>query len=56
MVNTTMNEDGAANTTFGCAWETVHGTDSLEQYVGNRGTYTGYFTSATDYVVEWQDG
>lgn len=54
-VSTTMNEDGTPNTTFGGDWETVYGTGDFEQQVGNQGTYEGYFTSPTDYVVEWQD-
>lgn len=54
-VSTTMNDDGAPNTAFGGNWETVYGTGDFEQHVGDRGTYEGYFTSPTDYVVEWQD-
>ena len=54
-VNTTMNEDGTPNTTFAGNWVTVYGTGDFEQHVGKGGRYEGYFTSPTDYVVEWQN-
>lgn len=53
-VNTVMNEDGTPNTKFGGNFEAVHGTGEFEDNVGKGGNYTGYFTSPTDYVVEWQ--
>jgi hypothetical protein len=53
-VNTVMNKDGTPNTTFGGKFKTVHGTGRFEDNVGKSGSYTGYFTSPTNYVVEWQ--
>lgn len=54
-VNTVLNDDGTPNTTFEGDWTTVHGTGQFEQDLGDTGTYNGYFTSPTDYVVEWRE-
>ncbi|MBI2993225.1 MAG: hypothetical protein HYY48_03500 [Gammaproteobacteria bacterium] len=51
-VTTTLNQDGTPNTTFKGSWEAASGTGKYQGVKGN-GTYQGYFTSQTDYVVDW---
>lgn len=51
-VTTTLNKDGTPNTTFKGSWEAASGTGKYQGVKGN-GTYQGYFTSQTDYVVDW---
>jgi hypothetical protein len=53
-VNTALNEDGRPNTTFEGDWKTVHATGEFDGNMGKSGPYEGYFTSPTEYVVEWE--
>jgi len=52
-VTTTLNKDGSPNTTFKGVWQKVAGTGQYADFTGS-GTYQGYFTSETDYTVDWK--
>lgn len=52
MVTTTM-KDGQPNTTFKGNWVIVSGAGALTGIEGS-GTYTGYFTAADKYHVDWE--
>lgn len=51
-VNTVMN-DGNPMTSFKGQWEYVGGSGKFQGIKG-KGDYNGYFTSATEYTVEWK--
>ncbi len=51
-VNTVM-KDGNPMTTFKGQWEYVGGTGKYKGIKG-KGDYNGYFTSATEYTVDWK--
>jgi hypothetical protein len=50
---TTIMKDGNPMTSFKGQWEYVGGAGKYKGIKGN-GDYTGYFTSATEYVVDWK--
>ncbi len=51
-VTTVLAEDGSPRTSFKGTWEYVNGAG---KYAGIKGTgnYSGYFTSKTTYIVDW---
>ncbi len=51
-VNTVM-KDGNPMTSFKGQWEYVGGTGKYKSIKG-KGEYNGYFTSATEYTVDWK--
>jgi hypothetical protein len=51
-VNTVM-KDGNPMTSFKGQWEYVAGTGKYQSIKG-KGEYNGYFTSATEYTVDWK--
>jgi hypothetical protein len=51
-VNTVM-KDGNPMTSFKGQWEYVGGTGKYASIKG-KGDYNGYFTSATEYTVDWK--
>ena len=51
-VNTVM-KDGNPMTSFKGQWEYVGGTGKFAGIKG-KGDYNGYFTSATEYTVDWK--
>ena len=51
-VNTAM-KDGNPMTSFKGQWEYVGGTGKFAGIKG-KGEYSGYFTSATEYTVDWK--
>jgi hypothetical protein len=51
-VTTTLNRDGTPNITFAGTWEKVRGNGMYRDGSGT-GSYQGYFTSQTEYFVEW---
>ena len=51
-VNTVM-KDGNPMTSFKGQWEYVGGTGKYKDIKG-KGEYNGYFTSATEYTVDWK--
>ncbi len=51
-VNTVM-KDGQPMTSFKGQWEYVGGTGKYKSVKG-KGEYNGYFTSATEYTVDWK--
>ena len=51
-VNTVM-KDGNPKTSFKGQWEYVGGTGKFAGIKG-KGEYNGYFTSATEYTVDWK--
>lgn len=51
-VNTVM-KDGNPMTSFKGQWEYVGGTGKFAAIKG-KGEYAGYFTSATEYTVDWK--
>ena len=51
-VNTVM-KDGNPMTSFKGQWEYVGGTGKF-QGINGKGEYSGYFTSATEYTVDWK--
>ena len=51
-VNTVM-KDGNPMTSFKGQWEYVGGTGKYNGIKG-KGDYNGYFTSATEYTVDWK--
>jgi hypothetical protein len=51
-VNTVM-KDGNPMTSFKGQWEYVGGTGKFKSIKG-KGDYSGYFTSATEYTVDWK--
>ena len=51
-VNTVM-KDGNPMTSFKGQWEYVGGTGKFQGIKG-KGDYNGYFTSATEYTVDWK--
>jgi len=50
----TKMQDGKPVITFGGTFSFISGTGILEKVVGGSGTYKGYFTSETTYVVDWE--
>lgn len=54
-VHTTMAKNGTPNTSFRGNYVVVQGTGWFEPRLGKHGAYKGYFTSPTDYVINWQD-
>ncbi len=50
---TTVMKDGNPMTSFKGQWEYVGGT-SKHQGIKGKGEYNGYFTSATEYTVDWK--
>lgn len=51
-VKTTMTDKGQPNTTF--QGRAVNVKAGLGKKLGEKVDYTGYFTSPTDYVLEWR--
>lgn len=51
-VTTTMTAEGQPNTTMSGSWEKVSGKGQYKGIQGS-GTYKGYFTSESEYVIDW---
>jgi len=52
-VTTTLSAEKTQSTTFEGIWSYVKGTGQLRSIQGG-GTFKGKFTSATEYMVEWE--
>jgi hypothetical protein len=52
-VSTVMSDKGTPNTNISGSWEFHKGTGKYEGISGS-GSYTGYFTSEKNFVVDWQ--
>jgi hypothetical protein len=50
----TKMQDGKPVPTFKGTFSFISGTGILKKIVGGGGTYKGYFTSETSYVVDWE--
>jgi hypothetical protein len=46
-------KDGQPMTSFSGTWKKLSGTGKYEGIQG-QGTYSGHFTSQTEYVVDWR--
>lgn len=51
-VSTVMSAEGNPQTSFNGTWEYVAGTGKYNGIQG-KGKYSGYFTSKTTYIVDW---
>ncbi|OGV76876.1 MAG: hypothetical protein A3I83_07060 [Methylotenera sp. RIFCSPLOWO2_02_FULL_45_14] len=51
-VTTVISADGTPQTSFKGTWEYVAGTGKYNRIQG-KGKYSGYFTSKTTYIVDW---
>jgi len=52
-VKTTMTEEGAPKISFNGTFKYIKGAGQFENIKGS-GTYTGHFTSKTEYIVSWE--
>lgn len=52
-VTTTLSSEKLPITSFAGTWTKVKGTGRYQAITG-KGTYTGHFTSPTEYTVDWQ--
>jgi len=52
-VTTVMSQEGTPQTSFAGEWQYTGGTGPYANIKGS-GTYSGHFTSQTEYVVDWK--